>query len=84
MRLWRIVAMEELTALLAEIRSGQDYTGAENFFTEGMLDSLDMTALVASLESKYNVFLDVDEIVPENLCNLHALQALLARKGVKV
>lgn len=78
------MAMDELTVLLKEIRSGQDYAGAENFFTQGMLDSLDMTALVASLESKYNVFLDVDEISPENLCSLDAIKALLARKGVKV
>jgi hypothetical protein len=41
-----------------------------------------MTTLVASLESKYNVFLDVDEIVPENFCSLQAIKTLLARKGV--
>ena len=76
--------MEELTAILTEIRAGQDYSGAENFFKEGLLDSLDMTALVASLESRYNVFLDVDEIVPENLCSLKTIRTLLARKGVNL
>jgi acyl carrier protein len=76
--------MEELTTILTEIRAGQDYSGAENFFKEGLLDSLDMTALVASLESRYNVFLDVDEIVPENLCNLKTIKTLLARKGVSL
>ena len=76
--------MEELTAILTEIRAGQDYSGAENFFNEGLLDSLDMTALVASLESRYNVFLDVDEIVPENLCSLKTIKTLLARKGVNL
>ena len=74
--------MEDLTAILTEIRAGQDYSKAEDFFKEGLLDSLDMTALVASLESRYNVFLDVDEILPENLCSLKTIKALLARKGV--
>jgi acyl carrier protein len=76
--------MEELTAILTEIRAGQDYSKTENFFKEGLLDSLDMTALVASLESRYNVFLDVDEIVPENLCSLKTIRTLLARKGVNL
>jgi acyl carrier protein len=76
--------MEELTSILTEIRAGQDYAGAENLFKEGLLDSLDMTALVASLESRYNVFLDVDEIVPENLCSLKAIKTLLVRKGVSL
>jgi acyl carrier protein len=76
--------MEELTAMLLEIRPGQNFSGAENFFDQGMLDSLDMTALVAALESRFNVFLDVDEIVPENLKNLRAIKQLLERKGISV
>lgn len=76
--------MEGLTALLAEIRAGQDYARASDFFEQGMLDSLDMTTLVAALESKYGIFLDVDEIVPDNLKNLTVLRALLSRKGVNV
>lgn len=76
--------MEELTTILTEIRAGQNYSGAENFFNEGLLDSLDMTALVAALESRYNVFFDVDEIVPENFCNLKAINALLSRKGISL
>lgn len=70
--------------MLLEIRPGQNFSGAENFFDQGMLDSLDMTALVAALESRFNVFLDVDEIVPENLKNLRAIKQLLERKGISV
>jgi acyl carrier protein len=76
--------MDELTAILNDIRPGKDFAGAENFFDQGVLDSLDLTTLVASLESRYGVFLDVDEIVPENFRNLGAIRSLLARKGVTV
>jgi len=31
-----------------------------------MLDSLDLTALIAALESRYDVFMDIDEIVAGN------------------
>lgn len=74
--------MEELIGILSEIRAGQNYAGAKDFFREGLLDSLDMTALVASLESRYNVFFDVDEIVPEKFQSLTAIQALLVQKGI--
>jgi len=73
--------MEQLITILNDIRPGKDYATARNFFDQGLLDSLDMTALVAALESHYNVFMDVDEIVPENFCSIPAIQALLVRKG---
>lgn len=74
--------MDQLTEILNEIRPGQDFASAKDFFEQGILDSLDMTTLVASLESRFNVFLDVDEIVPNNFKNLNAIKALLLRKGI--
>jgi acyl carrier protein len=74
--------MDELIAILNEIRPGQDFSTAENFFDQGVLDSLDMTTLVSALETRYGVFMDVDEIVADNFCNLAAIKTVLARKGV--
>jgi acyl carrier protein len=76
--------MNELTAILNDIRPGKDYAGSDNFFDQGVLDSLDLTTLVASLESRYGIFLDVDEIVPENFRNLEAIRTLLASKGINL
>jgi acyl carrier protein len=76
--------MNELIAILNEIRPGQQFSGAENFFDQGILDSLDLTALVAALETHYNVFMDVDEIVPDNFRNIAAIKTVLARKGVNL
>ncbi len=75
--------MDDLIAILNEIRAGKPYASAENFFEEGLLDSLDLTALVAALETKYDVYMDVDEIVADNFRNLPAIKALLTRKGAK-
>lgn len=74
--------MDEVIAILNEIRPGQNFSAAQNFFEQGMLDSLDLTALVAALESHYGVFMEVDEIVDDNFGNLAAIKAVLARKGV--
>lgn len=74
--------MEEVIAILNEIRPGQKFSTAENLFDEGVLDSLDLTTLVAALEQRYGVFIDVDEIVAENFRNLAAIKEVLAAKGV--
>jgi acyl carrier protein len=76
--------MNELIVILTEIRPGQDFSKAENFFDQGLLDSLDLTALVAALESRYSIFMDVDEIVADNFCNMAAIKTTLARKGVNL
>ena len=57
--------MNELISILTELRPGKNFSAANNFFDEGLLDSLDLTTLVSSLESRYGVFVDVDEMVPE-------------------
>ena len=76
--------MNELITILNEIRPGQNFSKAENFFDQGVLDSLDLTALVAALESRYGVFIDVEEMTADNFRNLAAIKTVLARKGVNL
>ena len=74
--------MNEIITLLNEIHPGRDFSKAQNFFEEGLLDSLDLTTLVSALESKYNIFIDVDDMVPGNFRSLAAINATLCGKGV--
>jgi acyl carrier protein len=76
--------MHELIEILNDIRPGGNFSKAENFFDQGFLDSLDLTTLVAALESRYGVFIDVDEITADNFRNLTAIKTILARKGVNL
>jgi acyl carrier protein len=76
--------MDEVIAILNQIRPGKNFAGSKHFFDQGVLDSLDLTELVAALETKYGVFMDVDEIVPDNFSNLAAIKTVLARKGVNL
>lgn len=76
--------MDDVITILNEIRPGQDFAGSQNFFDQGVLDSLDLTTLVAALESRYAVFIDVDEIVADNFRNLSAIKTLLAHKGINL
>ncbi|MGD0842217.1 MAG: phosphopantetheine-binding protein [Candidatus Acidiferrales bacterium] len=76
--------MKDVIAILNDIRPGQDFSGASDFFGQGVLDSLDLIALVSALEARYNMFVDVQEMVPDNFRSLAAIQALLARHGVSL
>jgi acyl carrier protein len=76
--------MKDVIEILNKIRPGQDFSKADDFFSQGLLDSLDLTELVAALEARYNLFVDVEEIVPDKFRNLAAIQALLTRHGVAV
>jgi acyl carrier protein len=76
--------MADLIAILNEIRPGKDYARAENFFEQGLLDSLDLTALVSALEAHYGIFVDVDEMVADNFKSIPAIQKFLASKNVTV
>jgi acyl carrier protein len=76
--------MNELISILNDIRPGQNFSKAENFFEQGVLDSLDLTALVAALEARYAVFIDVDEMTADNFRSVTAIRTILERKGIKL
>ena len=68
---------EQIIKILSELRPEFDFTQDVNFIEEGMLDSFDMVALVADLESAFGVKIDGVDIVPENFCSLEALEELI-------
>jgi acyl carrier protein len=76
--------MNDVIAILNDIRPGEDFSRADDFFAQGLLDSVDLTSLVAALEARYELFVDVAELVPENFRNLVVIKELLARHGVAV
>jgi acyl carrier protein len=76
--------MQNVIAILNEIRPGGDFSGTDDFFARGLLDSVDLTTLVAALEERYNVFIDVEELTPDHFRNLAAIYTVLARHGVTV
>lgn len=68
---------DQLLQILTDLRPEFDFTEDVNFIEEGMLDSFDMVALVADLESAFGVKIDGVDIVPENFCSLEALENLI-------
>jgi acyl carrier protein len=71
--------VEEISAILKSIRPEFDFAGVSDFFARGMLDSLDLTVLVSTLEEKYGLVIDGADIVPENFRNIEAINSLLRK-----
>ena len=60
-----------------------DYEKSEDYFAEGLIDSFDLTRLIAALEDEFGISIGGEELAAENFKNLAALQALLERHGVQ-
>ena len=75
--------MKALPDILKEIRPEFDFTVSSDFIADGMLDSFDLMALVATLDKTYGISIQGTDIVPENFKNLQTIGALLRQSGVQ-
>ena len=74
------VIREFLTTLAnKDIPIGDD----DSLLATRLLDSLNIAELIAFLESHFNVTLNSDEVIPDNLDTINAIVSLLERKGVR-
>lgn len=74
--------MKTLAQLLNEIRPEFDFAKSQDFLTDGMLDSFDMVALVASLDEVHGIAIEGVDIVPAHFRSLDTIAALLSKYGV--
>ena len=69
--------MEQILAMLQEIRPEFDFSESADFIADGLLDSLDVVTLVAALERTHRISIPGVRIVPENFRNLDAIRQLV-------
>ena len=74
--------MPNLSEILKSIRPEVDFTAAQHFIDDGLLDSFDMVTLVATLDKTFGISIDGVEIVPENFQSLQTIEALLKKHVV--
>lgn len=73
----------KLLDILQDIHPQFDFEKSEDFFAEGLIDSFDLTRLIAALEEEYEISIGGNELRAENFRNLEAIRALLARCGAQ-
>ena len=73
----------EIIEILNNTRPEFDFSEATDFIEQGMLDSFDVINLVAKLEEKYDVNIDIMEVLPENFSSVEAIIGLIERARQK-
>lgn len=76
--------MKKIEEILKSIRPEFDFAASEDFISDGMLDSLDVVTLVATLDETFAISVEGVDILPENLKNIEAIQKLLEKYGVTI
>ena len=65
--------------MLAGLRPECDFTNSEDFIQEGLLDSLDIVALVEYMEEEYSITIPGTEISLKNFSNVDGIVALIEK-----
>lgn len=73
--------MNDIIAMLNELRPEFDFESSDNFIEDGFLDSFDVVALSDMFEKKYKIVIDALDILPENFASLEAMINLIEKSG---
>ena len=76
--------MEEIYAILKEVRPEYDFKSSDYYVEDGFLDSFDIITLVSMLEERYKIQIDGLDIIPDNFSTADAIIRLLKKNGVNI
>ena len=71
--------MEKLLEALAEVRDDVDFAHGQDLVDEGVIDSLDLTQIIAALDDAFDIHIPSGEIEPENFNSAEAMLAMVHR-----
>ncbi len=71
--------MDELMAILTELRPDVEFEGNTELIDAGDLDSFDIVSLVGEMCDAFDIEIGAEEIVPENFNSVEAMMALVER-----
>ncbi len=71
--------MEKLLAALAEVRDDVDFAGEDALVDDGLIDSFDLTQIIAALDEAFDIHIITGDIEPENFNNVRSMLELVHR-----
>ena len=71
--------MDQLINILTELHDEVDFTTETGLVEQGILNSLDIVALITEISDVFDVQIPAEEILPENFDSAEALWALIQR-----
>ena len=70
---------QKLLAALAEVRDDVDFENQDGLVDEGVIDSLDLTQIIAALDDAFEIHILSGEIEPENFNSVQDMLAMVHR-----
>lgn len=71
--------MEQLLELLREVDDTVDFVSENAIIDDGVIDSIDLTGLIADIEDTFHIEIGMDDIIPENFNTIDAMWAMIQR-----
>ena len=71
---------KQIIEILSEICPGIDFENEKALIDDGLIDSLDIVAVVTELMEAFDVELGVDDLTPENFNSVEAIEELIESK----
>ena len=71
---------KQIMEILTEICPGIDFENEKALIDDGLIDSLDIVAVVTELMEAFDVELVVDDLTPENFNSVEAIEELIESK----
>ena len=65
--------MERLIEALKRVNPTIDYENEKQLVTDKLIDSIDMSSVLAELEDTFDIEIDMEYIVPENFDSVEAM-----------
>ena len=71
--------MDQLLELLKDVNEDVDFTAQTAIIDDEVIDSLDLTDLIADMEDTFDIEIGMNDIVPENFNTVDAMWAMIQR-----
>ena len=71
---------QKLMDILTDLRPDVDFETETALIDDGLIDSLDIVAVVTELMEAFDVELGVDDLTPENFNSVEAIEELIESK----
>lgn len=71
--------MEKLQQILEEIRPDIDFAAEDKLIDDGILDSIDIIAIVTTVNDTFDVDINVQYLLPENFNSMEAIYQLICK-----
>lgn len=71
--------MEELKKILEEVRPDINFDTEKQLIDDGILDSIDIIAIITQINDSFDVDINVQYLLPENFNSMEAIYSLIQK-----